>query len=126
MDELFEIRKHFYLESARHLPNLPESHPCHRMHGHSFKVTLGFKGPIEQSTQWVIDYNTIATGFEPLRKKLDHCVLNEVEGLGLPTTERLTQYIYNQLKLPTNPLADLLSFVEISETSDTYCRYPAS
>jgi 6-pyruvoyl-tetrahydropterin synthase len=39
-----DIFRIFHLQCARRLPALPESHPCSRLHGHSFKVELTVSG----------------------------------------------------------------------------------
>ena len=35
-----QIWKAFQIEAAHRLPNLPASHKCARLHGHSFRVEL--------------------------------------------------------------------------------------
>ncbi|MGK2953730.1 MAG: 6-carboxytetrahydropterin synthase, partial [Thiobacillus sp.] len=35
-----DIFRIFHLQCARRLPALPASHPCSRLHGHSFRVEL--------------------------------------------------------------------------------------
>lgn len=117
---LFELRQHFHLESARQLPHLPKTHPCARIHGHSFKVTLVLEGPLDEQLGWVMDYNEIKAKTLPVFSKVDHAFLNEVPGLENPTTEILTAWIYENIK-KTIPL---LVQVIVSETTDTECRYP--
>ena len=47
------IYKQFNIESARSLPNLPKHHPCSKVHGHSFKIILSFKGEIDKKDMYV-------------------------------------------------------------------------
>jgi 6-pyruvoyltetrahydropterin/6-carboxytetrahydropterin synthase len=117
----FELKQHFNIESARFLPYLPDSHPCARMHGHSFKIILRFIGPLDPNLGWVMDYNDIYHHVSPLLKQLDHRVLNSVEGLENPTTEILTKWIYDNLKT----ILPILKQVTIMETPSTECSYPA-
>lgn len=114
-----ELRQHFQIESARYLPNLDPSHPCSRMHGHSFKIILTLKGPVDPKVGWVMDYHVITKVMEPILKKLDHRVLNEVEGLSNPTSELLAKWIFDRVikEIP------LLTSVNISETPNTECIY---
>lgn len=116
---VMELKQHFQIESARFLPNLEPSHPCSRMHGHSFKIILTLKGPVDPKKGWVMDYHEITQVMQPLLQKLDHRVLNEVEGLENPTSEHLAKWIYDHVRkaLP------LLTAVNISETSTTECIY---
>ena len=48
-----EIFKIFTLESAHHLPNVPEGHKCRRLHGHSFHVEAHVVGPLMPKEGWV-------------------------------------------------------------------------
>lgn len=116
-----QLKQQFHIESARHLPRLPKSHPCSRMHGHSFKVTLHLVGELNQELGWLRDFNDIKTMAKPLLNEIDHRVLNDVPGLENPTSENLAIWIYKHLigKIPE------LKMVSISETPDTECSYPA-
>ncbi len=118
----YELKQHFQIESARFLPNLPASHPCSRMHGHSFKIILTLVGPLDEKVGWVMDYNEISFAMRPLLNQIDHRVLNEVAGLENPTSELLAKWIYDQMKTKITILKD----VTVAETPATECRYPAS
>jgi 6-pyruvoyltetrahydropterin/6-carboxytetrahydropterin synthase len=116
----FELKQHFQIESARFLPNLEKTHPCARMHGHSFKVVLTLVGDLDPKTGWVIDYNEIQTRMKPILEQLDHRVLNEVPGLENPTSELLAKWLYDNAitRLP------MLRQISVSETPSTECCYP--
>lgn len=117
---IFELRQSFQFESARFLPNLPQSHPCSRMHGHSFKIILIWKGTINPQIGWVRDYHEVKEQTQStVLNHLDHQILNEIPGLENPTSELLAVYIYNKIKswLPE------LTQVIVKETPDTECRY---
>lgn len=117
----FELKQHFQIESARFLPQLPSSHPCSRMHGHSFKIVLTLIGDLDPKLGWVIDYNEIALKMKPLLEKIDHRILNEVEGLENPTSELLAKWLYDNARkeLP------MLTKVSVAETPLTECSFPA-
>ena len=116
----FELKQQFQIEAARFLPNLPSSHPCSRMHGHSFSIILTLQGPLDPKIGWVRDYHEIQQIMNPLLQNLDHKVLNEVAGLENPTSENLCVFIYNQIK----PKLKELKSVSIKETQLTECKYP--
>lgn len=122
MNQTFELKSHFQIESARFLPHLPSGHPCARMHGHSFKIILTLRGSLQPEIGWVQDYHEINQVMKPLLTELDHRVLNEVKGLENPTSELLAVWIYNhaKTKLP------LLKSVTIMETPTTECTYPVN
>lgn len=116
----FELKTQFRIESARFLPNLPEGHPCRRMHGHSFLITLKLVGTADPQIGWVRDYHEIEESLKPLKTKLDHRALNEVEGLQNPTSENLARWIYENAR---KVLPELVQ-VTVSETPTTECSYP--
>lgn len=115
-----QLKKSFAIESARFLPNLPKTHPCSQTHGHSFKITLTLQGAVDLSLGWLIDYNTITRLATPILKQIDHKLLNKVADLKNPTTENLTIWLYDNLKVK---LPDLLQ-ITVKETDDTECSYP--
>ncbi|HEU4729009.1 MAG TPA: 6-carboxytetrahydropterin synthase QueD [Kofleriaceae bacterium] len=114
-----DIYKEFRFESAHRLPNVPPSHKCARLHGHSFRCEVHVKGPVGDRTGWVIDFADIVEAFEPVRQRLDHHFLNEVEGLSNPTSEVLAKWIWRELK----PRLPLLSRVVVCETCTCGCAY---
>ena len=114
-----EIFKTFNLECAHRLPNVPEGHKCARVHGHSFKVELHVRGPVDGRLGWVMDFAQIKQAFEPLHERLDHRYLNEVEGLDNPTSEQLARWIWLHLK----PSLPLLARVVVHETCTSGCSY---
>lgn len=117
----YELKQHFQIESARFLPFLPATHPCSRMHGHSFKIILSLVGPLDPKLGWVLDYHEISLVMKPLLDQLDHRTLNEVQGLENPTSEILAKWVFEKARLQI----PILKSVTIMETSTTECRYPA-
>jgi 6-pyruvoyltetrahydropterin/6-carboxytetrahydropterin synthase len=117
----YELKQHFQIESARFLPNLPPEHPCSRMHGHSFKIILTLVGDLDPHIGWVIDYNDIQSIMLPLITKIDHRVLNEVEGLENPTSELLAKWLFDRARIQIPSLRK----VSVAETPMTECSYPA-
>ena len=98
-----EIYKEFTFEAAHLLPNVPAGHKCGRLHGHSFRVTIYVKAPVDPHFGWVVDFADIKAAFQPILDRLDHNYLNEIEGLQNPTSENLAQWIWGHLK-PTLPI----------------------
>jgi 6-pyruvoyltetrahydropterin/6-carboxytetrahydropterin synthase len=118
--EQIELKLEFYIESARYLSQLPKSHPCSQTHGHSFKITLSFRGPIDPKIGWLEDYHSLETKIKPVLKQIDHKLLNEVKGLENPTTELLCIWLYKKIKKNISYLHQ----VSIKETHNTECLYP--
>lgn len=128
MNQHFENKFQFRLESARRLIHLEKNHPCSQMHGHSFLVSLIFHGPLDIQKGWLIDFNEIETSLAPIKKKLDHKVLNEIPGLENPTSELLCAWIYWKLKKQTQHpnVAQHLVQVRVAETPYTECAFPVA
>lgn len=114
-----EIFKEFTFEAAHRLPQVPPDHKCHRLHGHSFRVALHVRGPVDPRTGWILDFADIAAAWQPLHALLDHRYLNEVDGLANPTSEHIARFIYERVK-PTLPL---LSRVVVHETCSCGASY---
>lgn len=113
------LAKSFTFEAAHWLPTFPDGHKCRRMHGHSFRVDVVVEGDVDPAKGYLIDYGEIGAAVEPLRKQLDHYVLNEIEGLEIPTSEVLAEWLYRRLK----PQLPLLSEVIVHETCTSRCHY---
>ena len=94
---IVELVKEFSFESAHRLPKVPEGHKCARLHGHSFKCEVAVRGEVQPETGWLIDYAEITAAFEPLRKRLDHYYLNDIEGLENATSENLARWLWDAL-----------------------------
>ncbi|MDX1583076.1 MAG: 6-carboxytetrahydropterin synthase QueD [Thermoanaerobaculia bacterium] len=114
-----EIFKEFRFEAAHRLPNVEPGHKCERLHGHSYRVVVHVDAPVEEESGWVMDFGRIAEAFSPVRNRLDHYYLNEIEGLENPTSEHLAKWIWARLK-PTLPE---LSMIVVRETCTSGCIY---
>jgi 6-pyruvoyltetrahydropterin/6-carboxytetrahydropterin synthase len=114
-----DIFKAFTLECAHRLPHVPAGHKCARVHGHSFRVEIHVRGPVDAQLGWVMDFAELKASFDPLYRQLDHHYLNDVPGLDNPTSENLARWIWERL-LPTLPL---LSAVVVHETCTSGARY---
>jgi 6-pyruvoyltetrahydropterin/6-carboxytetrahydropterin synthase len=114
-----EIFKVFHIEAAHRLPNLPASHKCSRLHGHSFRVEIHISGEPGDQSGWVMDFADLKTAFAPVFDALDHRYLNEVSGLENPTSEMLARWIWQRLQ----PALPTLCKILIAETCTSGCIY---
>lgn len=114
-----EVFKEFTFEAAHRLPNLPESHKCFRLHGHSFRARIYVEGPLDPTLEWVQDFADITAAFERYHALLDHHYLNEIEGLENPTSEVIAKWIWEKVssELP------LLSRVVVQENCTCGATY---
>jgi len=114
-----EIYKEFMIEAAHRLPNVPPGHKCARLHGHSFRVELRARGPLDPTLAWVMDFADLKAAFQPLYDQLDHHYLNDIPGLENPTSERLAIWIWDRL----HPVVPELRSVVVHETCTSGCEY---
>ncbi len=111
--------KEFRFEAAHRLTRVAQEHRCGRLHGHSYRVELTLEGPLDEQVGWLIDFGEIDRVWKPLRERLDHAVLNDLDGLDNPTCENLTRWLWDRVK----PHLPMLTRVTVWETQDARCEY---
>ncbi len=114
-----DLFRTFQIEAAHFLPAVPEDHKCRRLHGHSYRLEIHVRGEIDPVLGWVMDFAALKTAFQPLFERLDHRLLNDVEGLENPTSENLARWIWQRLK----PDLPSLHRIVIHETCTAGCAY---
>ncbi|MDT3705580.1 MAG: 6-carboxytetrahydropterin synthase QueD [Thiobacillus sp.] len=114
-----DIFRSFHLQCARRLPALPDTHPCSRLHGHSFTVELTVSGDPDPVLGWVLDFADLEAAWQPIHAALDHRCLNDIAGLENPTSENLAMWLWQQLK----PALHSLSQIRVMETHNAGCSY---
>jgi 6-pyruvoyltetrahydropterin/6-carboxytetrahydropterin synthase len=116
---IVEVVQGFRFESAHYLPNVPDTHRCKNMHGHSYRVDVHITAPVDEYSGMVIDFFDVDDAFEPVMAALDHQVLNTVEGLENPTAENIAIWIFRKLST-----IDGISKVVVHETEFSRAVYP--
>jgi 6-pyruvoyltetrahydropterin/6-carboxytetrahydropterin synthase len=114
-----ELVKEYRFEAAHRLPHVPEGHKCARVHGHSYKVELEVKGPVDPKTGWLFDFSVIDAAWSVLHARFDHRNLNDVPGLENSTCENIAIYVWREIRRAVPQL----SAVTIWEMSDGRCTY---
>jgi 6-pyruvoyltetrahydropterin/6-carboxytetrahydropterin synthase len=119
---MITIAKRFTFDAAHRLKELPETHKCHRLHGHTYEVEIRLHG-VPDDRGFIVDYQEIADAWAPLHEALDHRYLNEVPGLFIPSTERLVRWIFDRLAV--SEIGKYLSAIKVSESSTTWAELTA-
>jgi 6-pyruvoyltetrahydropterin/6-carboxytetrahydropterin synthase len=114
-----ELVKDFRFEAAHFLPNVAEGHKCRRMHGHSFRGEVAIRGTVGEHSGWVMDFADVKRVVDPVIARLDHYLLNEIDGLGNPTSERIAMWLWEQIV----PALPQLHRITIEETCTSRCHY---
>lgn len=114
-----EIYKEFTFDAAHFLPHVPLEHKCRSLHGHTYHLRVYIKGTPDNEQGWIIDFKELKDMVMPLIDKLDHKLINKVEGLENPTAENITIWFWNHLKI----MLPGLSKIELKETATTGVIY---
>ncbi|HLJ00667.1 MAG TPA: 6-carboxytetrahydropterin synthase QueD [Bradyrhizobium sp.] len=114
-----KISQAFRFEAAHRLPNVPPTHRCSRLHGHSYRVEVQLEGPVDPVTGFVADFFDMEDSFAEIMQALDHRCLNDVAGLENPTAENIAMWIWSRLKRKLGHLA----FVRVYETADCWAEH---
>jgi 6-pyruvoyltetrahydropterin/6-carboxytetrahydropterin synthase len=115
------IAKEFHFSASHVLRGLPPGHPCGRTHGHNYVLSLELSASRSalDDVGFVRDYRDLDTVKRWVDETLDHVHLNDVTGLGNPTSENIACWVFDQWssRLPE------LSAVRLSETPRTWAEY---
>jgi 6-pyruvoyltetrahydropterin/6-carboxytetrahydropterin synthase len=90
------IGRTYRFEAAHHLPLLAEGHKCRNMHGHSYRVDVVVGGVLD-ARGFVMDFAEVDAEVLPLIEKVDHQVLNDIEGLENPTAELIAAWFLERV-----------------------------
>ena len=90
----FEISQKFFFEAAHTLSREIEAEGSRRIHGHTYHAELAVSGKPDPKSGMVMDLARLREMAGIARDRLDHRLLNEVEGLGPPTLENLCAYLW--------------------------------
>jgi 6-pyruvoyltetrahydropterin/6-carboxytetrahydropterin synthase len=113
------IWRTFDIYAAHYLPGLCDGHPCARMHGHNYKVTLFVTGEPDPKIGWFVDWDDIGKSMKMIVESTHHNCLNDVPGLENPTCENFAAWLWREL---AGKLGGL-SKIKIKENPYSGCVY---
>jgi len=120
---MYIIRKEFSFSASHQLSQLPEEHPCTRIHGHNYIVVVELKSVNLDSYGFVEDYRSLDWIKKYIDETLDHRHLNDVFAPLWPTAEIMARELFNRFKEKFPGLTPQLAAVEVHETPKTSARY---
>ena len=123
MPDIIEIARDTKFEAAHYLPHVPATHKCSRMHGHTYRLTAIWRGPIEPDLGWVTDFGELRDMLAPLLKQVDHHLLNDL--VDNPTCENMLVWLWQEI---TNQATDWglgvqLAELRLRETDTSWATY---
>ncbi len=115
----FRITKDYHFSASHRLHNLPEDHPCARLHGHNYIVQVELSSEGLNEAGFVRDYRELDALKTYIDETCDHRHLNEVLGDDCTTAEQLARhfYIWCRERWPE------VTAVRVSETPKTWAEY---
>jgi 6-pyruvoyltetrahydropterin/6-carboxytetrahydropterin synthase len=115
---MFIIRKEFSFSASHCLDHLPTEHPCSRVHGHNYVVTVELRSQTLNKSYFVKDYRELDIVKNYLDLHFDHKHLNDYL-IFTPTAELLASYLFESF---IDDIPELYA-IEVSETPKTNARY---
>ncbi|HEY4134049.1 MAG TPA: 6-carboxytetrahydropterin synthase [Alphaproteobacteria bacterium] len=92
-----ELSQSFYFEAAHTLRRAVDAAGSLRVHGHTYLGEVAVVGPKDAASGMVVDLAQLRAVIERTKQRLDHHMLNEVEGLGVPTLENLCEFLWRSV-----------------------------
>ncbi len=106
------LKRRFKFEAAHQLPEYKGK--CQRFHGHSYRLVVSLKLPVDPKSGLSMDFEEIQNIVEQeVISQVDHQNLNEV--VDNPTSERIIQWIWDQLEGKLRGLIE----IELAETENS-------
>ncbi len=119
---MFELSQTFSFDAAhtlkRHV-SPEEAAGSRRIHGHTYTAEGFVRGPRQAESGMVVDLAVLRGLIAEVRSQLDHHFLDEVAGLGAPTLENLSVFIYDRVKAQMPQV----SGVAVSRAAGDRCLY---
>jgi 6-pyruvoyltetrahydropterin/6-carboxytetrahydropterin synthase len=93
---MIELSQEFGFDAAHYLGSGAAEN--RRLHGHSFYAEVTLRGEPDPATGFLRDLGEVDAVLKAIREMLDHRLLNDIEGLGIPTLENLAKFIFVRAK----------------------------
>jgi len=98
----YELSQRFFFDAAhslhRAVDDAAEIESSRRIHGHTYEAEVTVRGLPDPTSGMLIDLGFLRSEIARVRDRLDHRLLDEVEGIGPATLENLCAYIRKQLE----------------------------
>lgn len=115
-----EVTRRYSFEAGHWLPKVREGHKCKRKHGHNYVIEISVEGEVDD-VGFVIDFWDLDKIIDPIIARVDHRMLNDIEGLENPTAEHIGFWFVKQIiTAPTEIPFLLVTKVRVYETENCY------
>lgn len=105
----YRIWKEQRFEGALRLVQAPIGDSRRRLHGHSYRLRLHLTAPLDPVLGWTVDYGDVKQIFQPVYRRLDHHLLNDLPRLPQPDLAHLLRWMREEIhaQLPQLDRIDL-------------------
>ena len=116
---MYRVTKEYSFSASHHLPQLPEGHPCTRVHGHNYVIVVELQSETLNEYGFVREYAELNELGAYIDEEFDHRHLNDVLGDEYVTSEKLAKHFYDWCaeKWPE------VSAVQVRETPKVMAEY---
>lgn len=115
---MYKISKQFAFSASHVLKGLPQDHPCSRLHGHNYTLTVYLQATTLDERGFVKDYRELSFVKKYIDENLDHRHLNDIFDMN-PTAENIAKQLFD---IFSEQLPQICA-VEVSETPKTTAIY---
>ena len=95
---MYTISKEYHFSASHQLFQLPDEHPCARLHGHNYIVEVELQSDMLSDVGFVRDYRELDALKKYIDEKFDHRHLNDVLGDDSVTAEQIARHFYDWCK----------------------------
>jgi 6-pyruvoyltetrahydropterin/6-carboxytetrahydropterin synthase len=107
MTALFTVSQSTFFDAAHTLRREIDTEGSKRIHGHTYRIEVSVQGQPDPITGMVIDLGFLRQRLLGVREQLDHHLLDEVSGLGIPTLENIAAFIASSMNDLRPPLSSV-------------------
>jgi 6-pyruvoyltetrahydropterin/6-carboxytetrahydropterin synthase len=121
------VLKEFKFDAAHWLPGY--NGKCQNVHGHTYKLQVGFTGEVQDDNGMVVDFSRIKEVIKnSIIDHLDHKCLNDVKYMKfpyhMPTAENMVLWFVSVLDVLFVFVNEVeLTFVRLYETETSYAEW---
>lgn len=118
---MYTICKEYHFSASHQLHQLPEGHPCHRLHGHNYVVEVELQSSSLNQYGFVEDYRDLDDLKTYIDERFDHRHLNDILGDDCVTAENIAKHFFDWCKARWPKV----SAVRVRETPKSCAEYRA-
>lgn len=95
---MYKVSKEYHFSASHQLFQLPDTHPCSRLHGHNYVVEVELQSAALNECGFVKDYRDLDALKTYIDERFDHRHLNEVLGDDSVTAEQIAKHFFDWCK----------------------------